>query len=350
MSIHIPTVLIVSERGDIHAEAMELVLVREFHVRTYYLSMREFPKFSKATFSSSKQSFCYEGPQGSLDSDDLIAIWWRRPEQCQIPTSLDKEQQNFMQLENDQFLQALLWMNNVLWVNDPSKNLFASRKVFQLNRAKAAGLSVPDTIVTNDPEQALAFYQGLHGQRCIYKRTGSGPGKACRTTLVDGDCLSRLDSIACSPTTFQKYIEPEADIRVVWIDGHAWAVLIDTKQSSVPEDCRFDLSVPHVPYELPSSVKNALDRLMQDLGLKYGAIDLRVGTDGLFYFLEVNPSGQFLYLEIKTGQPILNSLASLLVSGKNHQHNSGKDVTKLVERASSSHRDAGPQHVIAATR
>jgi len=57
---------------------------------------------------------------------------------------------------------------------------------------------------------------------------------------------------------------------------------------------------------------------MLNLRLVFGAVDFKVDSDGKYYFLEVNPSGQFAYLEVNTGLPLMSTLASVLV----HWHNS----------------------------
>jgi D-alanine-D-alanine ligase-like ATP-grasp enzyme len=51
---------------------------------------------------------------------------------------------------------------------------------------------------------------------------------------------------------------------------------------------------------------------MSTLGLAYGAIDFRVDPGGQIYFLEVNPAGQFLYLQARVDIPIVEALAALL--------------------------------------
>ena len=56
----------------------------------------------------------------------------------------------------------------------------------------------------------------------------------------------------------------------------------------------------------------ALLALRRRLGLWYGAIDLRRAPDGEFVFLEINPAGQWLFVEYATGQPIAQELAALL--------------------------------------
>jgi glutathione synthase/RimK-type ligase-like ATP-grasp enzyme len=67
--------------------------------------------------------------------------------------------------------------------------------------------------------------------------------------------------------------------------------------------------------DLPEAVRGQLFALMDSLGLVYGAIDLRLKPDGTYVFLEVNPAGQFLFIEAVTGQPIARTLAETLVRG-----------------------------------
>jgi hypothetical protein len=81
-------------------------------------------------------------------------------------------------------------------------------------------------------------------------------------------------------------------------------------------DSRLDTSVAFTRERLPASVSKSLTTLMGALGLVFGVLDIRLGLDGEYYFLEVNPQGQFAYLEIKTGLPIFASLAQFLVHGE----------------------------------
>jgi glutathione synthase/RimK-type ligase-like ATP-grasp enzyme len=63
---------------------------------------------------------------------------------------------------------------------------------------------------------------------------------------------------------------------------------------------------------LPDSVVAGLRRLMNTLGLVYGAIDLRLTPEGKYVFLEVNPAGQWLFVEQATQQPISDAIAGVL--------------------------------------
>jgi len=127
--------------------------------------------------------------------------------------------------------------------------------------------------------------------------------------------LDRLGTIRDSPTIFQDYIHAECDLRGVWVDGIEWTVRIDSQSGVGRVDSRLDTAVAFTPDRLPASVSKSMTTMMGALGLAFGVVDLRVGRDGEFHFLEVNPQGQFAYLEIKTGMPIFESLSNLLVYG-----------------------------------
>ena len=66
-------------------------------------------------------------------------------------------------------------------------------------------------------------------------------------------------------------------------------------------------------YELPSKIKNLLLKLMDSLDLVYGAIDMRLRPNGDYIFLEINPSGQWLFVEDGTGLPITKTFSELMI-------------------------------------
>ena len=77
-------------------------------------------------------------------------------------------------------------------------------------------------------------------------------------------------------------------------------------------DSRLDLDVQVTPYDVPPTVRSSLVQLMTALGLKFATIDLKEAWDGTLYFLELNPQGQFLYVEILTGLAIAAAMARYL--------------------------------------
>jgi len=75
-----------------------------------------------------------------------------------------------------------------------------------------------------------------------------------------------------------------------------------------------DFDAPCERWDLPESVDKLLRNLMSELGLVFATIDLKITNQGEYVFLEVNPQGQFLYVEILTNLPITLALARFLTS------------------------------------
>ncbi|MEV6276760.1 hypothetical protein [Nocardia sp. NPDC051832] len=306
------SVLIVSETDDLHATAMAATLREHHGLNPIHLDLRDFPRES-GSFRLDRDGTS-RSMSHLLGLDDVRSVWWRRPHPAQVPAGLRASDDAFRQAECDGFLQGLLWSIPAAWINDPGADRTASRKIVQLETARRAGFSVPETLITNDPDEARSFTESRPGA-VVYKRTGTGRGEFAETRIITRADFGKLAGIRSAPTTFQDYIDADCDLRVVWVDGVEWTVRIDSQAGVGRVDSRLDTSVEFSREQLPASVSKSLATLMGALGLSFGVLDLRLGLDGEYYFLEVNPQGQFAYLEIKTGLPMFRSLANLLVEG-----------------------------------
>jgi hypothetical protein len=305
-------VLIVTESDDLHAEAMTATLRKHHRLSPIRLDMRDFPD-ERGSFRLDRA-----GTTRALSDvaglDDVTSVWWRRPQPCRVPGGMRHADNAYRQAECDGFLQGLLWSIPAVWVNDPGADRTAGRKIVQLETALRSGFAIPETLITNDPDEARSFVESRPGA-VVYKRTGTGRAEFTETRIVTRADFDRLATIRSAPTTFQDYIVADCDLRVVWIDGFEWTVRIDSQAGVGRVDSRLDTSVAFTPGRLPAAVSKSLATLMGALGLTFGVLDIRLGVDGEYYFLEVNPQGQFAYLEIKTGLPIFESLANYLVHG-----------------------------------
>ena len=119
-----------------------------------------------------------------------------------------------------------------------------------------------------------------------------------------------LNRLPLAPTIFQELIEGPLDIRATIVGTEIYAAAISTDQSRAGLDFRLDLDVPTTSYEIPREI--ARRGLMAALGLSFATVDLKVDYLGQLHFLELNPQGQFLYIEILTGLPISKAVAKLL--------------------------------------
>jgi glutathione synthase/RimK-type ligase-like ATP-grasp enzyme len=133
------------------------------------------------------------------------------------------------------------------------------------------------------------------------------------TRLVQAEDLARLDLVRLAPVIFQEYIRG-VDLRVTVIGGQLFAAEIDARATTYPVDMRMVVGEGVVrPVQLPAELERRLLALQKRLGLVYGAIDLRRSDDGEYHFFEVNPAGQWLFIEQRTGLPITQAHADLLM-------------------------------------
>ena len=75
----------------------------------------------------------------------------------------------------------------------------------------------------------------------------------------------------------------------------------------------FKLARFYAPHELPLEEEQRCIRLVQELGQCFGAIDLVLHPERGYVFLEINPNGQWGWIEDFTGLPIAAAFADLLV-------------------------------------
>lgn len=208
---------------------------------------------------------------------------------------------------------------DVRWINPPRMDATTDgHKLRQLREARAAGLRVPATLVTNDPNAVRTFHD-THGGDVVVKLltplSASMDGQAAHVPtrrLRDAD-LSALDGLAAGPMCFQERIVARQELRVMWVDGKAFVGAIEGHPEEVDwrQGHHGDFSVG----ELDPATHAALGRLMRALGLTVGAIDVMVPRSGPPVFLEVNPAGEWGMLEVRLGLPIADALAAALLGG-----------------------------------
>jgi glutathione synthase/RimK-type ligase-like ATP-grasp enzyme len=119
---------------------------------------------------------------------------------------------------------------------------------------------------------------------------------------------------------FQEFIPKAYELRVAYADGAFYTGKINaTQDSSGHTDWRASgAQLPWEPYVLPAPVQEKICRLMQQLDLSFGAIDMIRRPDGEYVFLEVNPQGEWGMLQKYLGYPIAETIAEKLVNKIQH--------------------------------
>ena len=191
--------------------------------------------------------------------------------------------------------------------NKASVSMSNCSKPYQALLVRESGLLTPPTLITNDPDAALRFWDEC-GHRVIFKSL-SGVRSTVRE-LDEGD-RDRLPLLRYGPAQFQKFLAGD-NIRVHTVGTEAIATRIrsgavDYRYAS-HQGSRAELE----PTELPPAVVEACVGLSQQMGLLLAGIDLKETPEGEYYCFEVNPSPGFAYYEQHTGQPISAVLVEAL--------------------------------------
>jgi hypothetical protein len=252
-------------------------------------------------------------PDGTLvEASQVRAAWWRRGLEPVVHDGLSYGAAHHARLQWEALLHGFLGGLAARLVNDPWLEARAARKPAQLAAAERAGLQVPETLVTSDPAAAAAFLDGLGEARAVAKPL-DGTDPAGWTRLLGDEDRDRLAGLRTAPVILQRYVAG-VDVRLTAVGDRLYACQIDARATPSPQDWRAAASEARfAPCDVPAEVVAGVLRLMAGLGLAYGALDFRVReADGAWHFLEVNPSGQWLGIEERTGLPITQAVAELL--------------------------------------
>jgi glutathione synthase/RimK-type ligase-like ATP-grasp enzyme len=169
-------------------------------------------------------------------------------------------------------------------------------------------------MVTSDPGEARAFIDRVGLGNVICKAFSATRDHWRETRMVGQAEYELLDRVAVAPVIFQELVPAEVDLRVTLVGERLFAAAVHSQELAYPLDFRLflDRGVRMEPAALPAEVEQGLLRLLKSAGLRYGAVDMRRTPDGRHVFLEVNPSGQWRFVEDVTGQPITAAVARLL--------------------------------------
>ncbi len=259
----------------------------------------------------------------SVDLADVAAIWHRRLAiGAGIPEEMDPQLRKAALDESERVLLGSLARRDV-FVLDPRTDLRrASDKELQLCLARELGLDVPRTLISNDPAAVRAFAD-LCGGDVVTKMMTSfavyadGLEQVVFTNRVSVADLADLDGLRYCPMTFQERLAKEVELRVTIVGRRIFAASIESQRMErAREDWRREgvaLMKAWRPYALSADLEGKLFALMDALRLNYGALDLVVTPEGRTVFLEVNPVGEFFWLEESPGFAIADAIADVLL-------------------------------------
>jgi glutathione synthase/RimK-type ligase-like ATP-grasp enzyme len=314
-------ILIVSWPGDDHAGAV----LAELDAPAALVDLARFPAEGELVARFDGGRWRYRLAELGLDEVDVV--WWRRPRPFTLHAEIAEGE--YARFAYGECLEAFagLWQSlDARWINHPNAEQAAAHKLYQLHVAAELGLEIPRTLVTNDPAEVQRFAAALGPAGVAYKTFLPAEHDWRETRILGDGELRELAAVRYAPVIFQEYVALELDLRITVIGPEIFAAAIHPRPGGYAADYRMDLARARVePFDLPDDVERALRALLRRLGLVYGAIDMRLTPDGRFVFLEINPSGEWRFIEQRSGQAITSAFAAQLAAGAGVLEDRGRE-------------------------
>jgi hypothetical protein len=261
-----------------------------------------------------------------LDLDAVTAVWYRKPDPVALGHfQIDEAARDYVEAEFNEVIHGIYaLLGRAKWINNPLYARVAHRKLLQLRVAHEVGFKVPETIVTNNLEYAVEFSKMQNGDLAI-KSLGAISvihetdnqvvqyGVFTRR-ITEKELLAQGEKVRHMPTMFQQFVEKQAELRITCVGREVFACKISPRDGDVTsDDHRFDTAnLPHEAVNIPELV-DRMHTYMDRFGLNFGCFDFIVPKcGGEPIFLEMNPNGQWHWVQQLTGQDIGSAVARLL--------------------------------------
>ena len=303
------TVLIITKTDDNECIEMVSEAVKAEGGDTFRLDTDRFPTELRlaARYEKGEERIRIVSDNRELDLRDVSAVWHRRLNiGGLLPKTIDPQLRHASVGESRSSLLAMLASLDVFRMDSLQRIRHAEHKQLQLQVARRLGLDIPRTLISNDPESVRRFAADCEG-RIVTKMLSSfavyedGLEKVVFTNPVSESDLADLDGLRFCPMTFQEMVPKFLELRVTIVGSEVFSASIDpAKSERAAYDWRRDgvgLLDAWAFYDLPADVGEKLLKLMDYFGLNYGAIDIILTPDGRHVFLEINPVGEFFWLE-----------------------------------------------------
>lgn len=250
-----------------------------------------------------------------LSSEAVKTVYFRAPVFLRTTGKLRPIEEQLKRSQWSAFIRNLIVFDKAAWMNYPVATYQAENKLYQLKVAKECGLSVPVTYVGNSLPKSISS-ESMYIVKALDTALFYQEDKEMFTysTMIEGKELLTAE-IKLAPIIVQECLSPKTDLRVTIVGNQVFTVAITKQGMALEGDWRKHNkdNLTYTPVELPQIVTTQLRMLMQKLNLSFGGIDLAMVGD-TYYFIEINPTGEWGWLTSCAGLPIDKAIVDALVS------------------------------------
>lgn len=310
-------ILCITHSGDYYNVDLFSAYLKSKNIPFFRLNSDHINHLQK--ISIGRDSFELTDEQGNtVSSSDIKGVWNRKAWTITVPENMDEDYQRiFINEYNCLRYNLITSLEHLPWINPyEAEKKIDGNKIHQLKTARKNQLRVPETLFSNDAEKITSFFYRHCNGKAVAKLHGvmskSMTGEHMLSTMIiEEGSLESIEDIAYCPMIFQPYIEKSYELRIVYVDG-----VFFTGKINNSENADWRIANSHYSwsaYELPEHICLNLTAMMQEMGLCLGAIDMIRGKDGNYYFLEVNPQGEWGMLQKELNFPIAETIADYLI-------------------------------------
>ncbi|MGH9982614.1 MAG: hypothetical protein ACRD8W_01505 [Nitrososphaeraceae archaeon] len=323
-------VLIITNKYDLEADLVGIHLLKRGidYVRLNIDELTDFFRVSGYVSNGSEPKFLCSSRGIDIDLTHIAVVFLRNYDLSALKIGRNMLDYIFSIQQWENALISLEGSLRCPWLNSYNVNKRASDRMKQLSLASKYGFSVPSSLITNDPETAKEFYHLNNGEvmiKCLYHHRIDIQEKAYSiyTRRVLEKDLNMFHALAAAPCILQQKLKKTFELRVHVIEDTVHSIRMKPPTESYDDIHRYqfqDLKMELM--SLPENISEMCRKIIDSLGLKYGAIDLVIDEKDDFQFLEVNATPDWLWVERNVPIPITESMVGLI---EKHSANGHKD-------------------------
>ena len=203
-------------------------------------------------------------------------------------------------------IDFLAWFFETKFRSLGRNGLGSFNKLIALSTAQSLGFSIPKTYVVTQKDQLQGILDAGNKEYVIKSLalnfdllTDKDFSYLGYTRKITSDDLYNVpDNFA--PSLVQQLIYKKYEVRVFYLAGTIIPIAhFNTNKSDINVVDYRDYDYNDMPrvskVKLPNKINNLIVKLMNELQLNTGSLDIIYSADENYYFLEVNPIGQFSY-------------------------------------------------------
>jgi len=307
-----PTIAILTLRNDLHALAIQHACARFSDVGCVVIEMDSLASSGAFSWSSHDESVAelVDRSAKRIRPGNCAVAWYRRVGFHQATAQSADEAESDL-INNDcraAFAGLFATRFKGTWVSEPDATANAENKLLQLDTARRVGLRIPETLVSQNPDDVLRFCS-QHARVIVKPVKGTIRRPLLTSRIVRPLTPEFLDAVSICPAIYQEEVPGTKHLRVVLFGNHCYSALL----SAEALDWRANLDIPCSPTVISSALRERLLEFLSQMGLRMGVFDLKyVEESDVSVWLEVNPQGQFLFLEGMADLPLTDAFSDFL--------------------------------------